>query len=306
ISNGKYSTRNRKEPEEYSDDDKTCLKRFMNSIVKIEEEPQQELIQNLPYKCNSTFRKLQYLEQHMCIRNTSKISYRGKTFQCTNCNKTFNKYDLDLHICARAKEQNLNESGNRKQNIHAAKRPYKCQQCDKAFIRLSYLDRHMLLHTGDRSNKCTICDKAFAHLSSLKQHMLIHTGERPNKCTICAKTFTQSSSLKQHMLIHTGDRPNKCSICDKAFAQLSNLKQHMLIHTGERPNKCAICAKTFTQSSRLKQHMLIHTGDRPNKCTICDKAFAHLSSLKHICSFTLGNFVTNVQYVIRHSYDWIV
>ncbi|XP_026461415.1 zinc finger protein 525-like [Ctenocephalides felis] len=105
-----------KEPEECSDDDKTCLKRFMNSIVKIEEELQQELIQKPPYKCdkcNRIFRKLQYLEQHM-VNHSHKCTDCSKTFleasalkihlkshtgekhtKCTKCNKAFNKYDLD-------------------------------------------------------------------------------------------------------------------------------------------------------------------------------------------------------------------
>ncbi|XP_026461417.1 zinc finger protein 19-like [Ctenocephalides felis] len=191
------------DPESSSEDDETCLKGSAHNLKQHMVVHEHECT-----FCSKTFPEASTLERHLLIHMDERH------FVCTKCDEAFNKFDLDQHICARAREQNLhlNESGNRKQNIHAdtAKRPYKCQLCDKAFIRSSHLD----------------------------QHVLIHTGERPNKCEICGKTFKQSKDLKRHMFIHSEERPYKCTICDKAFARSSVLKRHMLIHTGEFSHIC--------------------------------------------------------------------
>ncbi|XP_026482890.1 gastrula zinc finger protein XlCGF7.1-like [Ctenocephalides felis] len=220
------------DPESYSEDDKTCLTRFMNSIVKIEEDVKQELIQTPSYKCDKchrTFRKLPHSEQHIlnyCHKDTYcsesfsdasalEIHIKSYTcekhFTCTKCGKAFTeKYHLDQHICAFAREQilHLNESSNRKRNLrtHTAKGP------------------------GERPHICQICDKKLTQSSNLNKHMLIHNGARPNKCKICGKTFTASSSLNRHMLIYTGEQPHICQVCDKTFT----------LKTAPSKAKCAI------------------------------------------------------------------
>ncbi|XP_026476342.1 zinc finger protein 675-like, partial [Ctenocephalides felis] len=190
-----------------SEDDKTCLNRFMDSIVKIEE-VKQELIQTAPYKCDKCNRHLEKTLPDASALEIHIESHTGeKHFTCTKCDKAFTEqYHLDQHICAPAREQisHLNESGNQKRNIrsHTAKGP------------------------GKRLHVCQICDKKFTQSSNLNQHMLIHTGKRPHVCQICDKKFTQSSSLNRHMLIHTGKRPHVCQICDKKFTQSSSLNRH--------------------------------------------------------------------------------
>ncbi|XP_026483000.1 zinc finger protein 69 homolog [Ctenocephalides felis] len=271
------------EYESCSEDDKTCLNRFMNSIVKIEEDVEPELIQTAPYKCDKcyrTFRKLHYLEQHVsnychkdpyCSKSFSDASaleihiksHTGeKHFTCTKCDKAFTeKYHLDQHICASAREQilNSNESSNQKRNIraHTAKGP------------------------GERLHICKICDKTFTQLGSLKLHMLIHTGERPHICQICDKTFARLSTLKSHMLIHTGVRPNKCKVC---VIQASGVMGRKCIVPGCSNTRKNTILHRFPQNSSV----LVEWLKRIQLLVLNTMSWADVYQKKRVCTERFG------------------
>ncbi|KAF1995416.1 hypothetical protein P154DRAFT_548506 [Amniculicola lignicola CBS 123094] len=52
--------------------------------------------------------------------------------------------------------------------------------------------------------ECPHCNKTYLHLKHLKRHLLRHTGERPYQCHLCKDTFSRSDILKRHF--------QKCSI----------------------------------------------------------------------------------------------
>ncbi|KAF1913243.1 fungal-specific transcription factor domain-containing protein [Ampelomyces quisqualis] len=52
--------------------------------------------------------------------------------------------------------------------------------------------------------ECPHCNKTYLHLKHLKRHLLRHTGERPYSCHLCKDTFSRSDILKRHF--------QKCSI----------------------------------------------------------------------------------------------
>ena len=72
-------------------------------------------------------------------------------------------------------------------------------------------------HSGKRPFQCDDCDKAFKHSSSLVIHKMTHSGEKPFQCDECDKAFKLSFSLVQHRRIHSGERPFQCDECDKTF-----------------------------------------------------------------------------------------
>ncbi|CAL4105265.1 unnamed protein product, partial [Meganyctiphanes norvegica] len=82
-------------------------------------------------------------------------------------------------------------------NNHTGGKPYRCNQCAKAFSLNSTLMNHMKIH-------------------DLAQHMGTHTGEKPYQCKQCDKAFSQRSRLTIHMRKHTGEKPYQCNQCDKA------------------------------------------------------------------------------------------
>ncbi|XP_026482423.1 zinc finger protein 99-like [Ctenocephalides felis] len=169
--------------ESCSEDDDTCLERFKNSEVTIEDEVKQESFDC--DICNQSFAESHHLTKHMVDHMPNRSKERP--YKCEICPKTFNQSrGLNTHMV-----------------IHSGERPHKCNECNKAFTRLGDLKRHMLIHSGERPHKCNECNKAFITVTRLKTHMLVHGGKRSHECMICKKTFTQSYNLRAHMFIHS-------------------------------------------------------------------------------------------------------
>ncbi|XP_026482805.1 zinc finger and BTB domain-containing protein 7B-like [Ctenocephalides felis] len=128
-----------------SEDDDTCLERFMNSEVKIEE-VKQELFETSTYECdicNRSFAETHHLKEHMIehMPNNSK----ERSFKCEICYKAFDRLShLKRHML-----------------IHSGS-----------------LKRHMLIHSGVRPHECNICNKKFTQSNDLKRHMALHSQKR--------------------------------------------------------------------------------------------------------------------------------
>uniref|UniRef100_A0A8D0WJP5 Zinc finger protein 891 n=1 Tax=Sus scrofa TaxID=9823 RepID=A0A8D0WJP5_PIG len=157
---------------------------------------------------------------------------------------------------------------------------HECNQCGKAYKRVSNFILHKISHMGEKQYECKDCGKVFCDSSTLRRHVRTHTGEKPYECNQCGRAFSQNTSLKAHVRIHTGEKPYECNHCGKSFGTSSYLVVHKRIHSGEKRYECSDCGKAFNTSSQLKVHKKRHTGENLHECNDCGKVYSGLSSLR--------------------------
>lgn len=104
-------------------------------------------------------------------------------------------------------------------------RPYKCEQCDKAFYKPSDLKKHVDVHKGNKSFLNLVNSKFY--YSNMTYFVLIFplliSDVRNFPCTSCSMQFRDKSNLKRHMLTHTNEKPFCCSGCGNRFKQVRNI-----------------------------------------------------------------------------------
>ncbi|XP_069736209.1 zinc finger protein 131 isoform X3 [Phaenicophaeus curvirostris] len=152
---------------------------------------------------------------------------------------------------------------------------YKCDICNKRYLRESALKQHLTcyhLDEGGASKKqrpgkkihiCQYCDKQFDHFGHFKEHLRKHTGEKPFECPNCHERFARNSTLKCHMTAcQSGAGAKKgrkklyeCQVCNSVFNSWDQFKDHLVIHTGDKPNHCTLCDLWFMQGSELRRHL---------------------------------------------------
>lgn len=93
---------------------------------------------------------------------------------------------------------------------------------------------------------CALCNKKFVCVTTMKRHLVTHTGEKPFSCQVCGKQYTQKGNLRVHERTHRGERPFECNICHLTFyrkepMQKHQWRQHAIVHFKSRPTNQKTC-----------------------------------------------------------------
>lgn len=243
------------------------------------------------FTCSICPKKYSYkkdLNRHLLVHNDSEPTIVAtsttntstvKLYKCPTCDYT-SKYNNHLKIHIRR---------------HNGERPYKCDQCPKAFSCISHLQRHARsVHVNLKILKCKECPKRFNDKSSLNLHVqrkhLGYKAPKKFKCLVCLLRVQSKTYLEKHLRSHTLEKPFSCSKCSRAFSLKSNLDRHSRdvkcltassVNKTEKPtkddkrksvHKCEVCSKTYQRQEYLTRHLRSHTVTHTTKkfeCYFC-------------------------------------
>lgn len=193
-----------------------------------------------------------------------------KIYRCSQCQQVFNKaYILNRH----------------RREVHAVKRPFKCDECGKDFTTSRNLQNHVGIHQEEKHHKCTQCEHTCHTASGLRTHIMeAHSGTRDRSytCQECGEKFAKQYGLKRHMERKHTDERASCNICLKSFACNEDLIKHTKSHEskGKGDLSCEFCDQTFTSAWSLQRHSKKHQSESQQfKCSKCPKSFTRKDSL---------------------------
>lgn len=168
---------------------------------------------------------------------------------------------------------------------------YHCQYCSKTFTWLKSLTVHLRTHTNVKPYKCELCDRSFVRSDYLKYHIMKshETTEQVFTCTACSGVFATNRGLLRHIRTeHDGhsaaaDRSREnyptnaehpsdseshgdidengkfaCTYCDECYDGRDPLINHMKRHLGVKPFRCDLCPKSFIRQDFLQCHRSNH------------------------------------------------
>ena len=197
-------------------------------------------------------------------------------------------------------------------------KPYACDVCDKTYWYYASFKSHKQIHSDLMAHKCDMCQKAFSknsYLSKDKRSM------DQRLCDICTEACVTSTDLTRRRRKHTADKPHEYEVREKQATRDINEVDDRLSGGGEkvvsehvvddteaenswdeaadntvthnnpaadtshatntRPYVCDICAESFMTAGVFEIHrQMRHTSRRPYSCDVCLQNFTDYGSLR--------------------------
>lgn len=252
--------------------------------------------------CSQQFSKFSVYLSH------EKTHIGEKPFRCNFCGKWFPvSSNINIHIehnnplickfCEKIFSQMSLLLSHEK--IHFQKEQSKSKSFDKLFNQLSNLRLHTRQKRKSRKQyKCNKCDKTFIRLSTFRSHLQTHVIKNFQENDTCSKIETKSSLIKPKKA-HITNGYFKCDLCCEIF-----FDQNIFITHG-----CTSC-KINPTSSFQKNHEKIYKNNSIFKCDVCFTSFMHSTSLnrhkkRHIefeKNVSHNNHKTNTDHFVNKDY----
>ena len=170
--------------------------------------------------CNRVSANSETLKQHIDQVHKNTIRH-----QCNICSQTFSRNN---YVIA---HQKSNHASSKQKKIYRPKKngKFTCGYCFRESQTKAVLERHIkITHEGSQKTPCLKCDKIFVCIGTLNKHMKEMHEKMRFQCDICNKTFCSINSLKIHFKkSHEKTRFRfVCDICNKTFCRTNVLKMH--------------------------------------------------------------------------------
>ncbi|XP_076438244.1 uncharacterized protein LOC143277343 [Babylonia areolata] len=248
-----------------------------------------------PYTCNQcpmAFKRKRVLTIH-------KMRHGEPTLACDFCGRRFTTADDRRSHLKRV-------HGPKPDDRPVCGKPFRCDQCPKAFASKHLLKNHKARH-GERTIACDVCGRLYAFIKDMHLHKKRRHGWKPKKKERTAETpggggGHSNSGGTDDAVTRTGEDVNaesqqpgrqdasqeagarlyRCDQCPKAYNDKGTLQKHKLRH-GERAHACDICGRRyFTRFETVahKRKCLLQkaregmdTGPDPHVCQFCGRRY---------------------------------
>ena len=191
---------------------------------------------------------IQAVQIHYNLKH--KDSFRGRMWQCTQCQQDFitealrnthvrRVHDTEKHFCIFCGSIYTSKESRNKHEKTCLEAPadtagwVECEFCGQKLRRGGLQNHKKCYHpeqigfdkeAAKKQNTCKICEKGFPNKSKLNEHLLTH-GEPKFQCPICHKLIRLSGNYKKHM-ITAHNQGLTCDVCQKKFFDSAVLKRH--------------------------------------------------------------------------------
>lgn len=199
-----------------------------------------------PY-CRDRFVHANSLRRHIRLAHSDKFDYT-EPMECPMCKQIYAKSSIKAHMAT-----------------HSMDTQHECLICSKSFSTKWNLKIHNWVHANRTTKpfKCEQCVKAFVREVDYNNHINSHKQIKPYTCEHCGCKFIRKYNYIRHRREHHGNKKFTCDLCGKLFHRHYYLIEHRRIHTGERPFQCTICGKSSTTKTNHNKHLKIHHSRDP-------------------------------------------